>query len=201
MNFGNFEDILQSPLLAQAPAPETLSRSNSSAGTPEPIELAPTMTQTGTPSPGASAILPVKPKLGGIHGDAAWIGGPPLADFSGPYAKRRPTPLCVRGISNYSDLKGYIARTTGREHKFKRDDPDYGLMAFANDALHHMRNNGMDTIFYMQGVDDKGNGGQELFTYHTRYTKAAVEKFVSEMLDKSVFDEHQEEALEELALW
>ena len=70
-----------------------------------------------------------KPKLGGLIGNAVWIGGPPRADFSGPSLASPPTPLCFRDLSTDSEIKGYIKRTTGHSVKFKRDDQEFNLFA------------------------------------------------------------------------
>ena len=78
-----------------------------------------------------------KPTLGGKFGsgDVVWIGGPPKADFSGPYIDAPPTPLYLQNMDASSKIKGYERLTQGRDITFKHDDPDFGLMAFANVAL------------------------------------------------------------------
>jgi len=77
-------------------------------------------------------------------------------------------------------MKSYRGRTSGSEVKFKRDDTDYPLESFANDCFAHMEEHGLDTFFYMKGVDTTGAGGQDLFHYHTSYTSSVVASFISE---------------------
>jgi hypothetical protein len=63
--------------------------------------------------------------------------------------------MCIRGDDPSTEMKGYNKRVLeGNDIKFKRDDPDYTLLSFAADALSHMETYGMDTVFYMKGVDD-----------------------------------------------
>lgn len=147
-----------------------------------------------------------QPKLGGlVNGKFPWIGGPPKHDFSGPFLRKPRTPLCYRGMdpetSMGSDIKGYVKRTQGCDRKFKRDDPEMNLMAFAPICLKHMIRTGMDTVFYMEGVDANGQGGVELFNYHTRYTKASVDKFIKDRIADGSFDDEQITAMEESAEW
>ena len=99
------------------------------------------------------------PKLGGtVDKNAVWIGGPPKAAFDGPYLKRYATPLYFRGLDSGSKIKSYAKRIEGLETKFKHDDPDFGLLAFADVSLRHMQRTRMDTVFYMTGTDAKGDG-------------------------------------------
>ena len=145
-----------------------------------------------------------EPTLGGAYpnGQAVWIGGPPKKDWSGTTRATPLTPLCTRGLDPISEMKGYSRRVLdGNEIKFKRDDPDYNLLAFADDALQHMEQHGMDTVFYVKGANDDGTGGEELFTYHARYTQSQVDEFVTNGLTNNVFDSFSQNSLNESAQW
>jgi hypothetical protein len=163
------------------------------------------MTQSGTPSSTpdtATTSSPTGPPLGGmIDGTVSWIGGPPNRDFSGPSRVGPSTPLCWRGTDASSAVKGYISRTTGSVTKFKRDDETYTLLSFADVALKHMVKTGMDTIFFMTGAGADGTGAMELFTYHTRYTKAAVDSFIQARLADGSYCGLQATALTESGEW
>ena len=183
-----FEQLL-SPIAAAVTASAITSRSTSPV---VPLALTTTTTTTTMSAP----------KLGGVFKDeVVWIGGPPKENFDGPYLTGPPTPLCLRNMEASSEIKGFAKRTEGYELKFKRDDPDFGLIAFADVALHHMQMSGMDTVFYMTGVDTQGEGGQELFTYHTRYSKASVDEFIKDKIASGEYDQLQKDALAQSAVW
>lgn len=193
----DFEEELLSPLPSIASGSPSGADSGSGSESPTPTSRA------------SSPVVPLNlnarmtaPKLGGTYDkDVVWIGGPPKKDFSGPFLSGPPTPLCLRNMDASSEIKGYARRTLGHDIKFKRDDPDFGLMAFADVALQHMQTCGMDTVFYMQGVDDNGEAGRELFTYHTRYTKSTVDKFIADQIAAGKFDKLQKDALAQSATW
>ena len=197
-----------------------MSGSNPSGRTPKMQSPAPTAfsfpppppppQSTSTPaptrtfrSPTATTNIPTTaPILGGVYkDDIVWIGGPPNVDFSGPYCLTFPTPLCLRNLDATMEIKGYTKRTQGHDIKFKRDDPEFGLNAFAEAALQHMQQCGMDTVFYMEGVDVNGEGGEELFHHHTRFTKATVDAFIAKQIRDGVYDKYQKEALAQSAVW
>ncbi len=135
-------------------------------------------------------------------GDVVWIGGPPTDDFKGGYATRPATPWWYRNLDPSSEAKAFYRRIEGLETKFKRNDPNFGLQAFADSALQHMELHGMDTVFYMEGVDaTTGIGGAELFTGHSRYTKETIDEFVQKKLTDGVYDSYHKEALQQSALW
>ena len=126
---------------------------------------------------------PTKPLFGAVSGQVVWIGGPPLVDWSNTSSTSPESPLCYR-IQNdpESERKGYKARVSdGNATKFKRDDPTYPLMSFLDDCLNHAQQHGWDSVFYMTGVNpNTGEGGQELFTHHSKYTLEDVQTFVRE---------------------
>ena len=194
----DFEESLLSPY------PTTPPQSPLQAAVESPVQ--PTtlaMTQTGSPSVSTTTTSVTAPKFGGILGSSTvWIGGPPKEDFSGTTLLSPETPLCFRDQDSSSDVvKAFIRRTDGQELKFKRDSTECGLMAFADDAFVHMQSTGMDTVFYMVGADAQGNGAIELFTRHSRYTKAEVESFIAKQLANGVYDRYQVAALKESATW
>lgn len=102
-------------------------------------------------------------------------------------------------------MKGYVKRAMdGNAIKFKRDDPTYPLLAFADEALNHMQLHGMDTVFYMKGVSANGAGGEDLFTYHTKYTKTEVHDHIDTALKGTgavTFDAYCMSCLTESAQW
>ena len=115
------------------------------------VELATIMPPDTSPS----ATPPV---LGGIHNKTIWIGGPPKEDFSCPALLIPPTPLCYRNLETSYEVKGFSKRTAGSEVKFKRDHPEFNLISLADEALQHMQQCGMDTVFYMTGEATHGTG-------------------------------------------
>ena len=132
-----------------------------------------------TMAPTTETAAPTGPKLGGVNGTTAWIGGPPKSDWSGTTLLMPATPYCYRSDDPASQMKAYGRRTDGLETKFKRDDAEYPLLSFSNDALAHMETHGMDTLFYMDATRD-------LFRYHALFTIDQVQAFCDECLGKSV---------------
>ena len=185
-------------------------------GTETPLSpAATTVPRTVTAGDSPTGIMPAdtsttvtKPKFGDVYpGDSGvvWIGGPPKEDWSGSTLANPTTPLCIRGLDPVSQQKSYAKRVLeGNSIKFKRDDDDYPLMAFADEALYHMQTHGMDTVFYMKGAQDGDEAvGEKLFTYHTKYTKGHVDKFVRDALRSSgngpQYDSYYMEALKDSA--
>jgi hypothetical protein len=125
-----------------------------------------------------------------------------LADYSGTVLTTFSSPLAIRGISAGDEIKSFDKRVLkGCDTKFKRDDADFSLMAFAEEALSHMQTHGMDTVFYMTGVDSAGEGGEELFTYHSKYTKTQVTSFIQGMIANGTYDHQAQVCLRESAQW
>ena len=161
----------------------------------------------GAPS-APSTTRTTGPKFGGtLSGNSYWIGGPPNRAWTATTLQNYYTPFCIRGLDPSTEMKGYAKRVTeGNPTKLKQDDSDYPLMAFAADALEHMKTHGMDTVFCMQGAQstaDPGSdeGAMELFTYHTRYTKSEVEQHINQRIAVKHFDVHCKTALQESGKW
>ena len=96
--------------------------------------------------------------------------------------------------------------THGNSTMFKRADKDYSLLSFADDALEHMKNHGIDTVFYMEGTaastpPDDTTGAIELFTHHSRYTREEVNTAVDKRVQDGTFDSFAKEALKESGKW
>jgi Zinc knuckle len=147
------------------------------------------------------------PKFGGdVTGSTTikWIGGAPKEDMSTTSRAKPFTPMCMRNLGAGAEIKAYDRRVlNGNSIKFKRDDPTYSLMSFAADVKSHMQTHGMDTVFYMKGVSGgaSGDDGVELFTYHSKYTKTAVEDFVQNNVTNGVYDDYAMDTLVESADW
>ena len=60
-------------------------------------------------------------------------------------------------------------------------------------AKRHMEDTGMDTIFYMRGVNKNNPTVPALvvFTYFSRFTKARVEEHIKDRIKDGSFDDHQ----------
>jgi hypothetical protein len=154
-----------------------------------------------------SASTMSTPKFGGDATGSTtikWIGGAPKDDMSGTSRAKPCTPMCMRNLGAGAEIKAYERRVlNGNSIKFKRDDPAYSLMSFAADAKSHIQTHGMDTVFYMKGVSGgaSGDDGVELFTYHSKYTKTAVEDFVRNNIANGVYDDYALDTLVESADW
>jgi len=174
------------------PTPESIDR-----GFTFEQEQQPTMSTTTATTPATK-----KPMFGGVvpNGNGVvWIGGPPKADFSDTTRSVELTPLCYRNLDPVSSMKTYPKRIEGATLKLKRVDPNYSLMSFAEDAFHHMQEHGMDTFFYMKGAKSDGTGAEELFTYHTKYTKAQVDQHIEKL--KPTLDHHGLSCLADSYKW
>ena len=169
---------------SQPPTPESIDRGFTFE------EEQPTMSDPSSAVPQAE-----KPRYGGVvpKSSVVWVGGPPNEDFSNTTLTKQLTALAFRNFEPVSEAKFYAKRIglEGHSIKFKQDDPEYPLMAFATDALTHMQRHGMDTVFYMKGVDSNGKGAEELFTYHSHYTKEMVDEHLDNL--STVFDSYAKE--------
>ena len=151
---------------------------------------------------------PPAPKFGGLtpYGNP-WIGGPPKQNWEGTIWTSEWSPHCSRMTgSAKGDTYAYQLRTEGLSTKFKRDDPEFPLLSFADECLRHMEKHGMDTVFCMTCADSIGKGAMELFTHHSRFTKSSVDEFIKTAKDPfsaggKNFDSHCQRALQESADW
>jgi hypothetical protein len=162
---------------------------------------------TGTPSTPSTAPATAKPKFGDVvDGNVIWIGGPPNDKWSGTHATEMASPQCLRGLDPKTMVYMYKDRTVGNSIKFKKDDPEYSLLSFAADAMEHMVNHGMDTVFYMEPVKagtppGETDGALQLFDHHSRFTKGMVSKAIEDRLSNGTFDHWAKEALKDSAKW
>jgi len=148
----------------------------------------------------------IKPKFGGrIDTKITWVGGPPLSDWSDTSIPELYSPACMQGIDAKTTVTMYNTRIKGLVSKFKKGDVDFTLLSFAEAALEHMKEHGMDTVFYMEGVtilpSGAMTGGCELFSSHSKYTKSYVAKFISNKIEDGTFDTAAKGALKESAKW
>ena len=140
--------------------------------------------------------------LFGAGSAAVWIGGPPNVGFTGTTLAIFQSPLAIRGLSPESEIKGCAKRVLdGCPTKFKRDDLEFNLLAFTDEALNHMQTTGMDAVFHMKGAGSNGEGGEELFTHHSKHTKSAVAVLIKKRIDDGVFDSCALACLKESAQW
>ena len=147
-----------------------------------------------------------KPRFGNLLAGSTsvvWIGGPPNERFTKTMHEIPATPMCYRNLDASSEQKAYAKRCLeGNDLKFKRGDPNYTLLLFADDALARMQSTGMDTVFYVKGQGILQES-EELFTYHTKYTRSLIDRFYREAIkDGGCYsDPHSKQALQESAKW
>ena len=181
----SFFDSVFSPTSGEAPTLQRIGSEEEIESTEDPMVTSGMSTPSSSGASAAPANTPPtnKPKYGNIHLNTPWIGGPPKDDWSGTSLDVPAAPYCYRAEDAIFQMKSYGRRIEGNDLKFKRDDPNYSLLAFASDALSHMEVHGMDSVFYMTGVDSHGGGGKDLIRYHSGYTKLLVEGFIKECMD------------------
>jgi len=192
------------------PTPQSIERGQLAEDLPTTVDPVANLTvdttmnipTTNTPTSSITQTV-TKPRFGSDYngGPVVWIGGPPTEDFSGTSNAVQATPLCFRNLDPVSEMKGYTRRIEGCSIKFKRDNPEFPLVAFAAEALTHMQTYGMDSVFYLKGNDSNGEGAEELFTRHSRYTKSQVDGFVKDKLASKVYDSYSVTCLNESAQW
>ena len=186
--------ILASPMSGTRPNSPTAGSGNVGSGTAAPV------------SAGGTTM----PKFGGLFPNSksvVWVGGAPNQGWNNSVRSTPLTPMCVRGMDPKTEMSSCCRRVMeGHSVKFKRDDPEFPLLAFADEALKHMETHGMDTVFFMTAADSSGQGGEELFTFHTKFTKGHVDKFIEDAF-KAVgtmppkFDQFAQDACFESAQW
>jgi hypothetical protein len=146
--------------------------------------------------------------FGGIDGDIVWVGGPPTYKMDDTNSVEPYSPLCWRKLDPKTEISNYKSRVGLYDGitKFKKDDSDYTLTAFAADALEHMRTHGMDSVFYMKGCSASAArgtsaGAVEIFNYHSSYTKQQVKEAVQRLLSPTRSDPYVKAALSESGVW
>jgi hypothetical protein len=93
----------------------------------------------------------------------------------------------------------YVTRTAGNSTKFKRNDNDYPLTIFAQDATRHFTTHGLDTQFY---IYNQGTGTvTNILENHADTTMSAVEKFISDGIQNNLFDSFAVESMLESGEW
>jgi hypothetical protein len=118
---------------------------------------------------GTPTIVTIPPKIGGTSNSSSWTGGKPKSDWSGSENEEPTTPYCFR-LSADKSFKIYQVLTKGQDKKFKRQDPEYPLAAFLDDAQTHMEASGMDSVFYFKDPSDDKEM-RSIFLFHSRFTK------------------------------
>ncbi len=147
-----------------------MTEGESSPGTGTPRKPDPTYASipaegTGSASSGSSSTTtsttpfkPTKPKFGDLQEIesgvwTAWVGGEPLADWSG---LKEPKPLSVtptqfRANRIYDLAKSRKYRIEGMTNKFTRSSD---MLTFQKKVTKHLKEHGMDTIAYLQDPTD-----------------------------------------------
>ena len=126
-----------------------------------------------------------------------------MKDWTGTSSSAPYTVFCLRPDDVSSILKGASRRTKGLETKFSRSNESFSLLDFADRAHEHMKENGMDSFWYMKGVDpnDKAVTGSNLFEHFSRYTTDDVKNHLSDLANQGILDSYAEEALTESKMW
>jgi hypothetical protein len=98
------------------------------------------------------------------------------------------TPLAYR-IQGEKFGKTYTTLTTGRTNKFKRNDPNYSLNTFSDDAARHMEKTGMDSQFYFPDPSNK-HKMLNIFDKHSLFTFEAIKEQVAYMKATDTYDSY-----------
>ena len=168
-------------------------------GFPEP----PLPTPGESPS-GSDSYQPAPPNLGGVEVRGSyhrvWIGGVPNHSFTGVVSESPESPYCYRETSTKAEVISYDKRTKGTHRKFKANDESYSLLTFQKDVLKHLREHGLDTVFYMTGSNPTKPHlkAREIISSHPRYTIASVKALIKRRLN-SKFDSYSQQALSDSA--
>ena len=120
-----------------------------------------------TPRRNSTLSAVAKPNMGDTDNEGAWCGGEPqdltwkASKNEGPFSI-----LCYRTGPN-TGLRAYTQRVTGTSTKFKKEVSDYDLHTFSNDVSRHLKNHGMDSIFW---IPDKKYMLRNIIFQHSLFT-------------------------------
>jgi hypothetical protein len=168
----------------------------------EQEDLQPDDMSNPDPAKGDDAVVATKPIVGGLikistKETAAWTGGKPKRDWSGPEveAKHYKSPNQLRSVHN--PQKGYNHRKMGLMDKFDRKGD---LSTFRLKTWKHLVDTGMDAIAYVPDpVDDKRMTNCVL--EHVRFSLESITTQVKLVQDKyDQYDQENSEAATEFAL-
>lgn len=204
-SFGDDPDALSFEARAAETADMAEATGAASSGSNQPYSAAAGRSTSAGMTRLTPAVSTVLPTIGGTYGShlIPWIGGAPLKNWNGTSASTFTTVFCLRPDDVSSILKGAARRTTGLETKFKRDDDSFTLEDFADRVREHMETHGMDSFWYLEGVDpnDPLSTGSNLFEDYSHYTVEDVQNHLDNLKTKGVIDQFGEEALKESKMW
>jgi Zinc knuckle len=141
---------------------------------------APPATPVGNapPTPTVAATR-TPPLMGGIDADGiAWSGGKPKVDWSGlesATAKKR-SPNCIRSDKASEQVKAYNHRIAKPDEVFTKNTPTFDHVAYVEQVHAHVKNTGMDAIFYVPGMRNSA----EMVSVIKGYDKVTLEHVAKE---------------------
>ena len=128
-----------------------------------------------------------KPKIGdltlflSINGTlmyTPWTGGTPSTNWDSTANALPETPFCYCLLNTTDQLKIHTTITKGLSKKFGFANGTYSLSAFESGIWKHLRNMGMDLVFYF--LDGNTGTMQNIVNWHLIFLLADIRKIVCE---------------------
>jgi len=150
-----------------------------------------------TPTLATSPIAVVSPKIGGLLlvtvGSSGltlnlpWTGGQPTVAWDATLNPKPTFVSCYRPAPGAVDhTKTFIAVTKSLDKKFESGDASYPLSAFESAVWKHLRDCGLDSVFYV--LDKDALEMVEIIHKHSRFLMSHVKDFISDKLDTHMAD-------------
>ena len=126
-----------------------------------------------------------KPKIGdltsflsinGTYTYTPWTGGIPSTNWDLTASALPETPFCYRSLNTTDQLKIHTAITKGLSKKFGFANGTYSLLAFESGVWKHLRDTGMDSVFYF--LDGNTGTMQNIVNRHSIFLLANIREFV-----------------------
>ena len=152
------------------------------------LGLAATPSVAGTSN--MSGTVPItqvvpKPKIGdltsflsvnGTYTYTPWTGGIPSTNWDLTASALPETPFCYCLLNTTDQLKIHTAITKGLSKKFGFANGTYSLLAFESGVWKHLRDTGMDLVFYF--LDGNTGTMQNIVNWHLMFLLANIREIV-----------------------
>ena len=137
-----------------------------------------------------TAVVYMKPIVGGIDAHGPWVGGEPNGiDGKGSKLSKPATVYCYRVPS--LDYRSYSKRVQGLTQKLKYDSKDgISLPNFAANVMRHITMFGMDSVFYVP--DPTINQLVNIVLNHNKYNVQDILRETTMYSLKGLYDDYDQ---------
>ena len=110
-----------------------------------------------------------------------WTDGKPSVKWDATANSEAAWHYCYCPLSTLDQLKIHRVTVKGLDRKFGANDPTYHLSALKSSVWKHLKNTGMDSVFYF--FDKEASKMQEIISMHSRFMLSEVSDIIQEKKD------------------